>query len=66
MAALLAPDVSTISNVEFLDRGYEDFVAKLVSLGADIARVAAPRKGAEGKGKAALQSLLPKPEPAAP
>lgn len=65
MAALLTPDVSTISNVEFLDRGYEDFVAKLVSLGADISRVQAPKKGTEGKGKAALQSLL-KPEPAAP
>jgi UDP-N-acetylglucosamine 1-carboxyvinyltransferase len=39
MAALLAPEVSTISNVDFLDRGYEDLVAKLSALGADITRV---------------------------
>jgi UDP-N-acetylglucosamine 1-carboxyvinyltransferase len=36
MAALLAPDTSTISNVDFLDRGYEDLVGKLTALGADI------------------------------
>jgi len=38
MAALLSTDESTISNVDFLDRGYEDLVGKLVSLGADITR----------------------------
>ncbi len=38
MAALLAQDESTISNAPFLDRGYEDLVGKLVSLGADIER----------------------------
>jgi UDP-N-acetylglucosamine 1-carboxyvinyltransferase len=38
MAALLAIEVSTIRNVEFLDRGYEDLVDKLSSLGADITR----------------------------
>ena len=42
MAALLAPDVSTISNVEFLDRGYEDLVLKLTSLGAEITRELKP------------------------
>ncbi|HSX10711.1 MAG TPA: UDP-N-acetylglucosamine 1-carboxyvinyltransferase [Chlamydiales bacterium] len=57
MAALLVADTSTISNVDYLDRGYEDLVDKLTSLGADITRVALPKKGAE-KGKAALQTLL--------
>ena len=36
MAALLASDASTISNVDFLNRGYEDLIGKLTSLGADI------------------------------
>lgn len=39
MAALLAPDTSIISGLHYLDRGYENIVAKLSSLGADIARV---------------------------
>jgi len=60
MAALLVPEVSTISNVDFLDRGYENLVAKLTSLGADITRVALPKKGSQEKSKAALQSLVTK------
>lgn len=44
MAALLAPESSTISNVDFLDRGYEDLVNKLTSLGADIARDSISKK----------------------
>ncbi len=36
MAALLAPETSTLSNVAFLNRGYEAPVGKLTSLGADI------------------------------
>jgi len=59
MAALLADETTIISNVDFLDRGYEDFVNKLVSLGADITRVTIPNK----KGKAALQTLLESPSP---
>jgi UDP-N-acetylglucosamine 1-carboxyvinyltransferase len=47
MAALLAPEVSTITNVDFLDRGYEELVNKLTSLGADITRVPIPKKGGE-------------------
>lgn len=39
MAALLASETSTISNVDYLDRGYEDPVGKLSALGADITRV---------------------------
>ncbi len=38
MAALLAPDESQISGVQFLDRGYEHLVEKLSGLGADITR----------------------------
>lgn len=41
MAALLAPDVSTISNLAYLDRGYENLTQKLSQLGADITRVGA-------------------------
>jgi len=36
MAALLAPEESTISNVHYLDRGYEDLVGKLQSLNAKV------------------------------
>lgn len=57
MASLLASEISTISNVEFLDRGYEDLIGKLTALGGDITRQTAPKKGC----KAALQNLLPKP-----
>ncbi len=39
VAALLAKETSTISNVHYLDRGYEDLDQKLSSLGADIKRV---------------------------
>lgn len=43
MASLLAPDTSIISNVEFLDRGYDDLTGKLTCLGADIERLS-PQK----------------------
>lgn len=35
MAALLASDESTIANVHYLERGYEDIMLKLQSIGAD-------------------------------
>jgi UDP-N-acetylglucosamine 1-carboxyvinyltransferase len=38
MAALLAPEESIISNLHFLDRGYENLVEKLSRLGACIQR----------------------------
>ncbi len=38
MAALLAPDESNISGIQYLDRGYEKIVEKLSSLGAEISR----------------------------
>ena len=50
MAALLSSDVSGISNVDFLDRGYEDLVGKLTSLGADISR--------QRKGKVPLREVV--------
>jgi len=39
IAALAAEGRTTIGNVRFIDRGYEDIVGKLSSLGADIARI---------------------------
>lgn len=42
LAALLAPDHSHISGVHYLDRGYENIVQKLSSLGAEINREKAP------------------------
>jgi len=39
LAALIAPDISHISGLHFLDRGYEHLVAKLSSLGAEITRL---------------------------
>lgn len=41
MAALLAPDQSVISGLQFLDRGYESLVQKLQNLGAEMNRMAA-------------------------
>lgn len=38
IAALMAPDTSTISGAHYLDRGYEHLVEKLSSLGADVTR----------------------------
>ena len=39
LAALSARGVSEISNVEYIDRGYENFDEKLKNLGATIERV---------------------------
>jgi UDP-N-acetylglucosamine 1-carboxyvinyltransferase len=55
MAALLSTDESTITNVDFLDRGYEDLVGKLTSLGADITRHQVTKKG---EVKATVKNLL--------
>jgi UDP-N-acetylglucosamine 1-carboxyvinyltransferase len=38
MAALIAPEQSILSGLHYLDRGYEQLVQKLASLGADISR----------------------------
>ncbi len=42
MAALVADGVTTISDIHHIDRGYEDFVGKLVSLGAKAERASLP------------------------
>ena len=39
MAALMAEGKSEITNLKYIDRGYEDLEAKLTSLGADIKRI---------------------------
>lgn len=39
MAALLAPDTSTVSGLPFLDRGYENLEIKLQALGATVERL---------------------------
>ncbi len=44
LAALMAPDTSNISGAHFLDRGYENLVEKLVSLGADVTRESTSKK----------------------
>ena len=38
-AALAAEGISEISNIHYIDRGYEDIESVLSSLGADIKRV---------------------------
>lgn len=43
MAALIANDTSVIEGVDFLDRGYEDLVEKLSSLGARITKESAKK-----------------------
>jgi UDP-N-acetylglucosamine 1-carboxyvinyltransferase len=45
MAALLAEDTSIISGAHFLDRGYEENVQKLSSLGAEIERIEEDKTG---------------------
>jgi UDP-N-acetylglucosamine 1-carboxyvinyltransferase len=39
LAALIAEGETEISNINYIDRGYEKFDAKLNSLGAKISRV---------------------------
>ncbi|MBS0652776.1 MAG: UDP-N-acetylglucosamine 1-carboxyvinyltransferase [Verrucomicrobia bacterium] len=41
LAALLAPETSQISGLHYLDRGYEQIVAKLNAIGADVSRTPA-------------------------
>ncbi|MBR2278610.1 MAG: UDP-N-acetylglucosamine 1-carboxyvinyltransferase [Eubacterium sp.] len=39
IAGMVADGVTTVENINYIDRGYEDVVAKFSSLGADIRRV---------------------------
>ena len=49
IAALAAKGRTTIGDVRFIDRGYEDIVGKLASLGADIVRINAKSDSAKIK-----------------
>ena len=42
LAGLVADGVTHVSDVHHIDRGYQDFVAQLQGLGADVTREAAP------------------------
>ena len=42
LAGLVADGTTVVSEVQHIDRGYEGFVASLVSLGADVRREPAP------------------------
>lgn len=42
MAALIAEGTSTITNLQYIDRGYETLTERLTALGADITRVKTP------------------------
>jgi UDP-N-acetylglucosamine 1-carboxyvinyltransferase len=49
MAALLSQETSLISGLNFLDRGYENLVAKLTALGADVERLSSDQAKKEEK-----------------
>ena len=42
IAGLAAQGVSEVSNVKHIERGYEDIIAKLAGIGADISVVEVP------------------------
>lgn len=48
LAGLRAEGVTTVGDVEHIDRGYDDFVGKLASLGAAIGREPAGNRGTSG------------------
>ena len=43
LAGLVAEGKTRVFGVEHIDRGYEDYVGKLASLGADISRMVVDR-----------------------
>ncbi len=45
VAGLAAQGETTVTNLEHLDRGYEDIVSKLQGLGAQISRISVPAAG---------------------
>jgi UDP-N-acetylglucosamine 1-carboxyvinyltransferase len=49
LAGLAAEGRTEVTNVELVDRGYENFVDKLKSLGAQVARQGGSSNGASGK-----------------
>ncbi|MEI8301248.1 MAG: UDP-N-acetylglucosamine 1-carboxyvinyltransferase [Chlamydiota bacterium] len=58
MAALLAPEESTIHELYYLDRGYEHIDYKLQSLGADIKRHTSPSNSVKMLEKLSLNPVL--------
>ena len=40
LAGIVADGETRVHRIEHIDRGYEDYVGKLVSLGADVIRTA--------------------------
>ena len=42
IAGLCARGVTQVEDIQYIERGYEDIVGKLRSLGADIRRTAVP------------------------
>ena len=58
MAALLSEEESFITNVDYLDRGYEEHVDKLTALGAEITRLTLTKKQMQERGKQSIQSIL--------
>jgi len=42
IAALAADGVTEVADMEFVDRGYEDFERKLIGAGAEVRRTNAP------------------------
>lgn len=55
LAALLSSDASHLSGAHYIDRGYENFVEKLSSLGAEIERISS---SADPQSKNALKSAI--------
>ena len=55
LAALIAPEESNITGLHYLDRGYENIVEKLSSLGADIVRIPNPT---DAQAKKAIKNIL--------
>ena len=52
IAALAAEGVTTIDEIQYIERGYEDFDLKLQALGAQIEKVSTPHETAKFKFKA--------------
>jgi len=51
MAAIIASGTSTISNLHFLERGYEGLVGKLIALGANVNHIPAEEVKVREKGE---------------
>ncbi|KAF3363066.1 UDP-N-acetylglucosamine 1-carboxyvinyltransferase 1 [Chlamydiales bacterium STE3] len=59
MAAAIASDSSVISGLHFLDRGYDNLVPKLISLGADVERTKKDTDSKKTMGSLQILTQLP-------